>query len=279
MTVVVLVLSLIYVGVSAVSFATREKWRTQYVELQDQKTQIERELNSTIAALEQDKQRLSSQLGTKSNDLLQLEERWTKLDAENKSLIAQNQELGNRYVQLRDSLDKLSEKYDSAFQLVQDFQTQLADTEDKLRAMTKERDELSEQRQRLEGNLSRTNVELEQTKKALANASRQRDKLEEIVAALKQRGLAVDEIAGALEVPPIRGSVVNFDTQYGLVLVNVGSQDGVKKGFEFVVSRGGEYVSKIVIHEVYDEIAAGKSLEGYTRKPIRRGDRVDTRLY
>ncbi len=279
MVIVVLVLSLIYVGVSAVLFATREKWRSQYLELEEQKARMETELNSKIKALEQENKKVSSDLDRKSKDLLTLEERWTTLDAENKSLISQNQEWGNRIVQLRDSVDKLKEESLSDKKLMRDFQAQLTETEANLRAMTRERDDLSELRQRLEGDLSRTNTQLEETKKALAKASEQKNKLEEIIAVLAERGIAVDEIAGALEVPPIRGSVVNFDGEYGLVLINVGSQDGVKRGFEFVVSRGDEYVSKIVIHEVYDKIAAGKSLEGYTRKPIKTGDRVDTRLY
>ena len=44
MVIVVLVLSLIYVGVSAVLFATREKWRSQYLELEEQKVVSEEEL-------------------------------------------------------------------------------------------------------------------------------------------------------------------------------------------------------------------------------------------
>ena len=88
MVIAVLVLSLIYVGVGAVLFATREQWRTKYNDDKAAWQQERGQLQSNITGLEQETARLSTELGTKNTDLGRLQERYVKLETENKSLTA-----------------------------------------------------------------------------------------------------------------------------------------------------------------------------------------------
>ena len=279
MVITVLVLSLIYVGVGAVLFATREQWRTKNNDDQAAWQQERLQLQSDKTALEQDAARLSTELATKNTDLELLQERYVKLETENKSLTARNQELGNTYRNLSDDMAKLSERNESIVKMALSFQSDLAKTEEQLRTMTRQRDDLDEDRQRLEGELARLTTQFEETKKLLAKADKERERLTEIVAALKERGFAIGEIIGALEVEPVSGNVVSVDPELGIVLVNVGAREKVKKGYEFTVSRGGDYVTKIIIYEVSEDAAAGRMLKGYSRRPVKIGDRVDTRLF
>jgi len=279
MVVAVLVLSLIYVGVGAVLFATREQWRGKYVTAEANWQKERADLNKTIAAAQQEADRLSRELDTRTTDLQQLQARNVQLQAENDGLVARDQELTNDYRNISDEMAKLSENNQSIVKMALSFQSDLARTEEQLRAMTRQRDELDETRQRLEGDLTRLTKQFEETKKLLAEATEERDRLTQIVATLKERGFAIQEIAGVLKVEPVSGNVVSVDPDLGIVLVNVGARDKVKKGYEFTVSRGGDYVAKIIIHEVFEEAAAGRTLEGYTRKPVKIGDRVDTRLF
>ncbi len=279
MIVAVLVLSLVYVGVGAVLFATREQWRAKYNEDYAAWQQTQAQLQSTIAANQQEIERLTRELSVKTSDLQQLQDRYVRLDAENKSLLGKTQEMTNRYDNLTDEMAKLSEKYESIVKMALSFQSDLAKTEEQLRVMTRQRDMLDEERQRLEGDLARLTKQFEDTKKLLADANEERERLTDIVTALRQRGFAIEEVVGAAKVEPVSGNVVSVDAQLGIVLVNVGAENNVKKGYEFTVSRGGDYVAKIVIHEVFEEAAAGRLLEGYTRTPVKIGDRVDTRLF
>lgn len=77
---------------------------------------------------------------------------------------------------------------------------------------------------------------------------------------------------------PVDGVVQAVDAEMDIVVVSVGSKDGVKVGYEFTVYRGDDYVSKIVIDKVYDNYAAGSTKPNMGKKTIKAGDKVSTQL-
>jgi hypothetical protein len=68
------------------------------------------------------------------------------------------------------------------------------------------------------------------------------------------------------------------DTDLNIVLLSVGSADGVKVGYEFTVYRGSEYVAKVVVEKVGSDWCSGYSKKGLEKTPIRVGDQATTRF-
>jgi predicted nucleic acid-binding Zn-ribbon protein len=73
-------------------------------------------------------------------------------------------------------------------------------------------------------------------------------------------------------------SVQSADNAYDLYVLSVGKSDGVQKGWEFTVSRGGKFVAMIVIDEVYDNYATARSVSGMKKMDVQAGDAVTNGL-
>ena len=81
-------------------------------------------------------------------------------------------------------------------------------------------------------------------------------------------------------VPPINGKVagVKADVSPALVLVTVGKDDKVEKGFQFTVYRGSQFVGKVIVEKVNADSAGCRVLFTAPGQVIKAGDDVATRL-
>ena len=80
------------------------------------------------------------------------------------------------------------------------------------------------------------------------------------------------------EMPDVGGKVLRVDNTKGIVLVSVGSDDGVQENFSFEVFRPGQYVGRVWVMEVYEERAICRIDSTMTKTPIMENDHVSTRL-
>ncbi|MHC4471844.1 MAG: hypothetical protein ACYS99_12860 [Planctomycetota bacterium] len=71
---------------------------------------------------------------------------------------------------------------------------------------------------------------------------------------------------------PIYAKVTSVSEEYHVVRLSVGSDDNVKVGYEFTISRGDEYVGKVVIFRVERDWSFGYSKKGVERMSIKVGD-------
>ena len=76
----------------------------------------------------------------------------------------------------------------------------------------------------------------------------------------------------------IRGKVTAADPRLGLVVLNAGQRQGARKGHSFVVFRGSQYVGKVVVDEVFPDVAAAHYDRPNMRTNVQVGDEVTTRL-
>jgi len=76
--------------------------------------------------------------------------------------------------------------------------------------------------------------------------------------------------------PAVEGNVRAVNPEKNIILINLGSSDGVQKGMRFSVVRGEKYVTEVEVVESYETWAAGRSLEKYQKRPPQVGDVVTT---
>ena len=77
----------------------------------------------------------------------------------------------------------------------------------------------------------------------------------------------------------IAGKVLVVRVDAGLVMLDIGERNGVKKYAQYYVYRDGEFISVVEVTRILgDRMSSARILEAYTVKKIQRGDRVTSEL-
>ena len=133
---------------------------------------------------------------------------------------------------------------------------------------------LISQKAALEKDLAEVRKDYSDTKQRLLD-------MQLVMEELERQGIPVGTlVVNHKPVPPINGKVagVKTDVSPALVLLTVGKDDKVEKGFQFTVYRGAEFVGKVVVEKVNADSAGCRVLFSAPGKVIKAGDDVATRL-
>lgn len=87
----------------------------------------------------------------------------------------------------------------------------------------------------------------------------------------------LNEFDPIIDISPRVEAVVVDVSDGKLVEISVGSDDGLRKGHEFEISRGDKYLGRIVIVDAFPKRAVGEIIPELRQGRIRRGDRVFTK--
>jgi cell division protein FtsL len=74
--------------------------------------------------------------------------------------------------------------------------------------------------------------------------------------------------------PESIGKVLNVDSKYGLVIVDLGKEAGVKPGMRYTVLRDQRKVGQIVLREIYKGMSVAETVSDKTGLAIQQGDRL-----
>lgn len=74
--------------------------------------------------------------------------------------------------------------------------------------------------------------------------------------------------------PAHSGKVLAADGENNVYVLSLGAEDGVEKGFRYVVSRGNQYVATINITDVQSKQSAARAIGALSKGKIRRGDTI-----
>ena len=80
----------------------------------------------------------------------------------------------------------------------------------------------------------------------------------------------------ALPQVAIHGKVLAVRPQVNLVMVSVGKDDQVRKGYRFTVYRDEEYIGKVEVENVFNDMCSARILPDWTKKSIKEGDDVSS---
>jgi hypothetical protein len=82
---------------------------------------------------------------------------------------------------------------------------------------------------------------------------------------------------GTVQPPMPPGKVLAVDNAVGLVVLSLGAEDGVKNGFEYIVSRGNQYVATVKVTDAQAKKSTGMLVAGMQKSPVNAGDTVSNR--
>ena len=79
-------------------------------------------------------------------------------------------------------------------------------------------------------------------------------------------------------VPPIRGLVRKSDSDTGILVLNVGSENQVQLNYEFKVVRGDKFIGSVRVKDLYPTWCGAVVVREMLKEPIQPGDQVVTVL-
>ena len=269
------VLSIVFLASAGVLLAKTDEWRAKYEaertkhdsDVQGLETQ-RKDLQTNLSSVTSDKDGLKRDLGDAQN-----------VRDKYKEDLGTEQKVN---VDLRKSVDETAQTLKTIQATLASAQDQIASLQKgKEEAEAKMREAVDKQRQ-AEAEVTRLRSEgddkagqIESLGKQIAALTDERDKLQTVIAVAREAGFRVDELMAQ---PAINGKVMDVDSKVGVVVLSVGSQADVKKGFRFQVYRGGDYVGEVIVDAVYPDLSAASVVKLRPGMEIKKLDDVTTRL-
>jgi septal ring factor EnvC (AmiA/AmiB activator) len=274
--VLVLIISLVYLGVSATLFAHRVDFKDKY------ESEVAAH-NKTKDEAKTDKGKLEADIAAKAKEIQNLaqaakeaENRASEANREKDAVRADFNKLKGDYTALVAEQSKLQANNDALTQRNDNLNKQLSD-EKKLREDAQRvRDTVQAELLASQDRLDKAYKDIAEMEKQIVEVSRAKNEIESELAYLRA---LVPNLNNVPAEPKIDGTVLGVSNNVNLVLISVGEKDKVQVGYRFTVYRGSTYVSKLVVDRVDDTWAACRELSEFRKEAIQQGDSVSTRVF
>ena len=242
--VILFILSLVFATASGVLFAKREHYRQNFKNLQEAYDRENERLSNRNAELENDLEDVRTARRSADDKL-------TELDTQHRAVVSAHEKLKGEYTELDKELEKekadnllfasanatLTKSNDELRITNQGLDRKNLELETTLRARETTIAELETTRTKLKNEVSDLKVALEDKRKEL-------DWAEAVFDELRKRDIGVDSLLASFRfVPDIQAQITGVSLDVGVVILNAGSEEGVRKNFDFTLFRGDDYVA------------------------------------
>ncbi len=279
--VVVTILSLVFLGVQSTLYYHSTDWRDAFEKMRARhqkvveadKAEIDK-LKGSVTDSEKAREVLEANnsalkdLNKSTEDKVQAKsEEFNKQRGDLEQIMSQNKTLGTA-IEGRDK--DIGDLRSTIERLNGELKTALGDKETAEAQVAR----LIGQKAALEKDLGEVRKDFSDTKQRLLD-------MQLVLEELERQGVPVSTLVlNHKPVPPINGKVagVKTDVSPALVLVTVGKDDKVEKGFQFTVFRKSEFIGKVVVEKVNADSSGCRVLFTAPGKVIQAGDDVATRL-
>jgi cell division protein FtsB len=268
-TMLILIMSVVFLGFSIVIFATHRNWRDMVVAEGGLKSQIEELSQTNIRlrdeinrskdrlAIEQAARRfalaaLQSRLDDLEQQLRRREQEYANLQAENGVLLETVSTKNATLKALTDEVGGLRDEIRNAQQDRDTYFAEVIDLTDKLNSIAGNAETLKERNEQLAQQVSKQKLVLD--------------------------AFDLTSDTPIHDRPPTLDGLVTAVGDRDLVEISIGSDDGLRENHQLEVYRENEYVGRVVVVKTEPDRAVVRILPDYRRGSIRKGDRVATRL-
>jgi len=271
-----LILSAAFLGWASNSLAQTEDFKTQLntakTEAQEQADELEAQienLNTELKAKQQEASDFRTERDNAQDMLNAKESELASAKSEKAQLMGNLDTINATLGDYQATIDRLSTEKDRANQLREEAQTAQRDAEAAQDAAEQAERDAVAARQEAE----RMIAELEMTKTDLLA---QVEKLDTHLAVIQEAtDVSIDDILAPKKVD---GAVLAVDAGTGLVMLNVGSEDGVKRGYSFDVWSGNQYKGQVQVMNVQPGMCSAMLKSPVEGATIRQGDLASTRM-
>lgn len=276
--ILILIISLVYLGVTATLFAHRVEYKKKLADLVAKYDKDCTELKDTIGKRETEISTLQAAVGTekastakaetdladrtaelqrKTTDMDDLKDKYAKIADKVGAVEKQIKEERDRNEALQKNVEELRAQKDAAITDRDTTQAKLLDTENRLAVSEK--------------NLADLEVQYITRMKDLEEAKLQLSKLQEA-------GIPVEVISTGMQ-KHVEGKVLAVSSKLDLMIISAGKDKGVEQGYQFTVFRGGKYIGKIQVQKADKDWSSATTLRNFMKEGegVQVGDSVSTR--
>jgi hypothetical protein len=270
--VLILIMSLIFMGLSMAVYATHKNWR----EVIEGPNGLRQQLDEARAANEQLKNEHNRLVETLTREKEAAEQQLAKLETERVAL-------ADRNVQIQTELDQLRQQQREHIAAVASTQ---ALNEGLSNEATGLRQQIRNEQQARDAAFAKTLEATEavhqltgQYESALERSKQLTRQVSGMTFILREQGIDPATEPGAV-VPTVDGVVSQVRRTAGaqLVEVTIGADDGLKAGNTVEVFRGSKYLGRVEILQTSPDKSVGRVDRRFQQGQILEGDRVATRL-
>jgi hypothetical protein len=269
------VLSVAFLATAGALLAKTDEFRTKYEdEVTKHRSDVTerdstiRQLNGQVTAVTQDKEGLKGKVGE-----IEVERDKNRTDLQGAQTA--NVELRKAVEEASATLKTIQQNLASTQEQVASMQKGKEDAEAKMR-------EAVDKQRIAEAEVTRLKSEGDDKSAQLAKLGEQLtgrdDKLSQMQTVIEMAQAAGFDVANLAAQPAINGKVLEVDSKAGVVVLSVGAQAEVKKGFTFHVYRGRDYIGKVMVDDVYPDLSAASVVRLKPGMEIQKMDEVTTRL-
>lgn len=272
------ILAAAFLGFASTNLGHQQNWKKKHEDLQATYEQETARLGEELSQVRQELQVKTTSL-TATDSKLQSEtsaHEGTRrdLDSERQKNSAQEARLG----ELAQNLSTYNGKLEDVNGRAQAAETRAQEAIDARYAAEQARDTALAAQTDAETALEAANKQIGDLEIALTSEKKERTKVETSLASLvAATGVSLEEIVNQ---PDVRGAVMAVSTaiEPGLVSINRGAADGIKRGMTFEIFNGGTYKGTVKVESVRDNMCTGIITRAVPGTTMTQGDGAATRI-
>ena len=261
----------------------KDRFETTKKELADTKQMMQEtidKLNTKLTDTEKDRDLKAQTVKDLTSGLTNKE---IEITERNQELLQAKEEIGAHEVLIakqRVELDRRHNQIDEMHKIIQNMQRALTVAKENEQQAKREKIDME----------NRLNNKIQQWKdlsKEKAKVERELAHQNFIIHRLRESGVPIERIvygegvSPEMQGPPIHSKVLAVDNNVNLVMLSVGEDDGVRKGYHFTVYRNDQYIGKVEVERTFRDMCSARILLPDMKKDmvIKEGDNAATRVY
>jgi hypothetical protein len=267
--VVILIMSLVFMGLALAVYATHKNWQ-----------QVSDALNKKLQTAIAEKVKLETEHNRRVEDLERektiAEQQVAKLDAERVQLAEHNTAIQAELDGLRQTQSGHIAAFDATQKINVALASEVTGLRNTIRTTIEARDSLFKKALDATEELHKAAAEYNATRERNEQLTKQNSGMTSVMLG---KGIDPNTDPGAV-VPPVEGVVSKIERKAGgqLVEVTIGADDGLKAGNTLEVSRGAKYLGRVEIIQTSPDKSVGRVDRKFQQGQIQEGDRVATRI-
>jgi len=275
------VLAVLFLGVQGTLYTHTDDWRAAYTRTSKRYQEIVKAKQDEVRSLDAERktERLAKETAQQTLELYK---------GEIKALEGKTSDMVRKERELRTDMDDLKRSHQTVVGTIQEkdskiseYLGRIAKLEDNLKTANQNRELAEAQGARLIQQRAALEKDLKEIRRDYTKQKQKALDQQLVLEELQRQGIPIGTIVGNFPPPaPVRGKIAGVDTsvQPALVLLTVGADDGVKRGYTFTVYRGERFVGKIVVSRLMADSAGCRVLFTSPGETIQQGDDAATVL-
>lgn len=257
-------------------YSKKVNWVDEARKNVEQRNKLKNDILNLQNMFDKSDEKLKKEISEKNTEL-------GKLRTEKTDFLKQNSELLGQNTELRTANSKHADNVANHLKRISELEQKDVKQLAELKAVRAERDKSVLSRQFAETQAIETMADLKESEAELMQLAKKNHKMMTeimqqsiLLDKARQAGFGETITASMANITPVNGRVLQVELAVGIVILNVGEKDKVKKGMEFVISRGSKYVGKVRIRNVYPDMCSAVILRDVTPETIEIADIAQT---